>query len=232
MLAYILCGGAGTRLQSVLRGGQKALADVAGVPFLSFVLKELAKAGVSRAVLCAHYRADQLLASVPALSSEAGIALELVCEPEPYGTGGALVYALSKTRPKTSYIVLNADTYLEAPAYCLALESTRDTMIVTQVDDRLRFGSVVVDPLEGRVLALREKGESGPGLISVGVYRFAPDTLMGLAAQACSMETNILPFLANQGQLYAREYRGNFVDIGVPDSYLAFQQMMDRSDKS
>jgi 2-C-methyl-D-erythritol 4-phosphate cytidylyltransferase len=51
-LAYILCGGQGTRLRGVIGDTQKAIAEIRGQPFIALLLREL-RAG---------YRADQLLA--------------------------------------------------------------------------------------------------------------------------------------------------------------------------
>ena len=59
MRAYVLCGGFGTRLRSVT-DAQKALVPVHGEPFLARVLHQLGQAGIDEAVLCAHYRAEQL----------------------------------------------------------------------------------------------------------------------------------------------------------------------------
>lgn len=96
MRAYILCGGFGTRLSSVLQGSQKAVVDVHGRPFLELVLQQLKLAGLSEAVLCAHYRADQLDQLLPALAAQSGLKLRLVIEEQPMGTGAQ--YCMRCTR--------------------------------------------------------------------------------------------------------------------------------------
>ena len=93
MRAYVLCGGFGTRLRSVT-DTQKALVPVHGEPFLARVLRQLARAGISEAVLCAHYRAEQVAEQLAALAHDAGLRLTLVVEPTAMGTGGALLNAL------------------------------------------------------------------------------------------------------------------------------------------
>ena len=74
MRAYVLCGGFGTRLRSVT-DTQKALVPVHGEPFLARVLRQLARAGISEAVLCAHYRAEQVAEQLAALAHDAGLRL-------------------------------------------------------------------------------------------------------------------------------------------------------------
>lgn len=222
MRAYILCGGFGTRLSAVLQGGQKAVVDVHGRPFLALVLGELKKAGVSEAVLCAHYRADQMAGLLPELAAASALTLRLVVEEQPLGTGGAILHALQQVPPDGRYLVLNADTWLDAHAYRLAFDCTTDAIVAVLVDDRERYGSLdCAANLE--LLALNEKGVSGPGRVNAGVYAFARDSLQAFAVQPCSMEKEILPQLIARRQLLACEYSGPFIDIGTPDALSAFK---------
>lgn len=222
MRAYILCGGFGTRLSAVLQGGQKAAVDVNGRPFLALVLGQLKKAGATDAVLCAHYRADQLADLLPGLAAESGLALQIVVEAQPLGTGGAVLHALQEVPPNGRFLVLNADTWLDEQAYRLAFACARDAIVAVLVDDRERYGSLeCAANLE--LLALHEKGIAGPGRVNAGVYAFARDSLRDFPVQPCSMEKDILPSLIGRRQLLACEYAGPFIDIGTPDSLLAFK---------
>lgn len=226
MQAYILCGGSGNRLQSVLKGGQKALVDVQGRPFLALVLEQLHQVGVEHAILCAHYRADQIADALPSLAESSGVSLELVIEPQPMGTGGALLYALSKTSPDRRYLVLNADTFLPARAYgALAAHGREGVVLVTQVADCGRYGGLELDE-DGLVLALHEKGCVGPGLVSAGAYSFSHVVWSDHAVQACSMEHDLLPGLIRRKQLFAHTHEGTFIDIGIPEALDQFKHMI------
>lgn len=230
MRAYILCGGFGTRLSSVLQGGQKAVVDVHGRPFLALVLAQLKLAGVSDAVLCAHYRADQLADLLPGLSAESGVALQLVVEAAPMGTGGAVLNALHAVPPQGRYLVLNADTWLDQQAYRLAASAEKDAIVAVLVEDRSRYGSLDYSAaLE--LLALNEKGAQGPGPVNAGVYAFAVDSLSEFPLQACSMEKDILPQLIARRRINACEYSGPFIDIGTPDSLHAFKSGLQGADR-
>lgn len=222
MRAYVLCGGFGTRLRSVINNEQKAVVDIQGRPFLSLVLEQLREAGVTEAVLCAFYRADQLAELLPSLAADSGLSLNLVIEPQPMGTGGAILHALREAPPSERYLVLNADTFLDQQAYRLALASLRDTLVAAQVDDRSRYGSLCFDE-NHRLLTLEEKGLSGEGWVNAGVYAFAHDTLNEFPVTSCSMEKDILPCLSRDNRLFISEYSGPFIDIGTPDSLSAFQ---------
>lgn len=230
MRAYILCGGFGTRLSTVLKGGQKAVVDVHGRPFLALVLEQLRLAGVSEAVLCAHYRADQMAELLPQLSAESGVALQLVVEEQPLGTGGAILNALREVAPGGRYVVLNADTWLQASAYRLAFDCAQDAIVAVLVEDRSRYGSLECSTGQ-ELLALHEKGLDGPGRVNAGVYAFAAGSLQGFEVQACSMEKDILPRLIERRQLHVCDYRGPFVDIGTPDSLTQFKSGLQGADQ-
>src|SRR4030095_13421776 len=58
--AIVLAGGRGTRLAPVLPDRQKVTADVAGVPFVRRVVHWLQQAGMTRIVLAAGARADDV----------------------------------------------------------------------------------------------------------------------------------------------------------------------------
>lgn len=222
MRAYVLCGGFGTRLSTVLQGSQKAVVDIHGRPFLALVLAELKQAGITQAVLCAHYRADQLAELLPSLMAETGLDLRMVVEKQPLGTGGAILHALYQMPPEGRFLVLNADTWLDRQAYRLAMAATGDVLVGVQVEDRSRYGSL--DCAEDlRLLALNEKGLSGPGRINAGVYAFAADSLRACTVQACSMEQDILPMLIRRQSLKVCAYTGPFIDIGTPDALSAFK---------
>ena len=55
--AAILAGGKGSRLRSVLPDQPKVLAEVAGRPFLSYLLDQLVPTGINHVVLCTGYLA-------------------------------------------------------------------------------------------------------------------------------------------------------------------------------
>ena len=123
-------------------------------------------------------------------------------------------------------MVLNADTFLDNQAYRLIRtahsEGAGAMLLAVRAPDRSRFGSLVCDEA-GKVLALHEKGPTGPGLINGGVYSFDPDMLKTWPVSACSMEKEILPILIQQGHLHAVQYAGAFHDIGTPESLATFK---------
>jgi histidinol-phosphate phosphatase family protein len=221
--AYILAGGFGTRLRQVVSDRPKVMAEVLGRPFLYHILDRLARLGITEAVVCTGHMAAQLEAAVG--PSYRGIALAYSREDTPLGTGGALRLAFERHPPAGLALALNGDSLVEADlAAYLAWRGRQDfpaALLLVPVDDTARFGRVDVDA-QGRVLAFREKGRPGPGLINAGVYLLRPEVLSGIEpGAAASIETDVFPRLAAAGKLGAFQVQGRFLDIGTPESYAA-----------
>lgn len=202
------------------------MAEVLGRPFLYHILDRLARLGIAKAVLCTGYMAEQLETEVgPAYR---GLALAYSREDTPLGTGGALRLALER-HPAGLALALNGDSLVEADlAAYLAWYGRRDfqaALLLASVDDTARFGRVEIEDGadgQGRVLAFREKGAPGPGLINAGVYLLRPEALAAIEpGSAASIETDVFPQLAASGRLGAFAVQGRFLDIGTPESYIA-----------
>src|SRR2546430_13300038 len=89
--AVILAGGMGTRLRTVVADRPKVLAPVAGRPFLTYLLDQIADAGIQRAVLSTGHMAEQFASIIG--DRYRGIELVYAREKLPLGTGGAIRFA-------------------------------------------------------------------------------------------------------------------------------------------
>jgi NDP-sugar pyrophosphorylase family protein len=98
--AAILAGGLGTRLRPVVGDRPKVLAEVAGRPFLTIILDQLAAAGFREVVLLTGHGADEVRGSLGA--AHAGLRLTYSAEPAPLGTGGARATPWHTCTPPTS----------------------------------------------------------------------------------------------------------------------------------
>ena len=217
MKAIILCGGFGSRLRNVIGETQKAVVEVDGKPFLHIVIDGLASTGFNELIFCTHYQSEQV---EQALIKAGGVIAQkavVLREKEPMGTGGAILSAIDTLRLHGDFIALNADTYVMPKAYQLARESVPPALIVREVEDCARYGAIRFDH-SCSILEMTEKGVTGPGFISMGIYHFHTDQLTGFPISACSMEKEILPQLIERRQLKGVRYSGDFIDIGTPES--------------
>src|SRR5690348_13944015 len=106
--AFVLCGGLGTRLRSVISDRPKSMALVAGVPFLEIILRQLRAAGIDQVILGTGYRAEQIEEYFRD-GSQVGLSIRYSREQEPLGTGGAV--KLGEPMLGDPILVLNGDSY-------------------------------------------------------------------------------------------------------------------------
>jgi len=215
--AFVLCGGLGTRLRSVVSDRPKSMAPVGGVPFLQLLLEDLKAQGIREVILGTGYMANQVQAFFRG-GEEFGLRVCYSREDKPLGTGGAL--KLAEPLLSDPVVVLNGDSYVE-----WSLAATRDlfaqkdasvVMILQAVPDVARYGSVTIEP-GGRVTEFVEKGtRTGAGLINAGVYLLRKEVVAALpVGQAVSLERDLFPGLL-RGEVYGLVSEGLFIDIGVP----------------
>ncbi len=218
--AIILAGGQGSRLRTVIGERQKVMADVAGRPFVTYLLDHLAAAGVLRAILCTGFQGEQLRAELG--SSYGPLRLEYSQETQPLGTAGALRYALPLLRSDPA-LVLNGDSFFQANLTTFwqfyAARQACASLLLAPVEDAARFGSVQIDGVY-RVKSFIEKGHAaGAGWINAGVYLISKDWLAEIpAGRPVSIEHEVFPSWIGR-EFFAFPTPGRFLDIGTPTSY-------------
>lgn len=224
--AIVLAGGLGTRLRSVVTDLPKPLASVAGRPFLAYLLDQLAAGGLRRVILATGYMAEKIEQTIG--KRWAGMDILYSKESEPLGTGGAIRLAAMLLQGDGVHLA-NGDTFLRYDPVALEQVVRRAGaalgIALAKVDDVSRYGAVEV--ADGRVVAFREKGGRGPGLINAGSYFLTAAGIAGLPDEdgAYSFENRVLLPSALSGQLAAFDDTGDFIDIGVPDDYARAQHL-------
>lgn len=225
--AFVLCGGAGTRLRPVLADRPKSMALIGGMPFLQLLIERLRCQGVDDVILGTGYMAEKI-ESYFGSGNKLAMRIRYSREHEPLGTGGAL--KLAEPLISDPVLVLNGDSYVEwslVPMLELFRAKDADLVIVLHaVADVARYGSVALDH-DGRVIQFIEKGiRAGPGLINAGVYLLRKQIVHELPADtAVSLEREIFPRLLDPG-VYGLVCTGLFIDIGIPDDFKRAQALL------
>ena len=215
----VLVGGLGTRLGAIVADVPKPMLDVAGRPFLGWLLQEASRFGVEEAVLLTGHLSEVVEAALPALQAALPRPMRLVVSREPVraGTGGALHHALPLLDER--FLLMNGDSLFDcAPTQALteagAGGGTLGHLMLRAVPDASRYG--VVDYDAGRVTAFRARPEgAAPGVINGGVYGLSR-AVAERAGENCSLEQEVLPALALEGALRGTVGEGWFIDIGIP----------------
>jgi len=217
MEAIILAGGLGTRLSSRLSDLPKAMAPVAGRPFLEILLNQLLNAGCNRVILSVGHRRQAIIQTFG--DSFQGMPLHYVIETAPLGTGGAIRLSLQHAR-ENPVLILNGDTFLDINfADMLSLHAIGGrpmTLAVTQVQEMGRYGGVLIDGQY--VVGFIEKGRIGPGWINGGVYAMNRDFPWpeSLPLQF-SFELDVLANCLDRLHPAVFKCTGKFLDIGTPE---------------
>jgi NDP-sugar pyrophosphorylase family protein len=220
--AIILCGGAGVRLKSVTGDGPKAMARIAGRPFLELLLRQLQRSCVRRVILAVGYRKE----NIASYFGSAAFGLDLIYSDEPYplGTGGALRNAASLLQSDAA-LVLNGDSYTDADLCQLVAinyEAQADaSVVVVQEHARVDCGSVVIDS-NTWITEFREKCSSNHSIyVNAGIYALSNKLLLSIPGDTqISLEHDLFPRWLNDGKaIRAFVSTCPCIDIGTPERY-------------
>ncbi|MBN2203874.1 MAG: NDP-sugar synthase [Thermoleophilia bacterium] len=222
--AVILVGGAGTRLRPVTSRVPKPVAPLVERPFVAYILENLARHGVERAIFSSGHLAEVVEAEIGD-GAAYGLTVDYVVEEEPLGTAGAIANCAGALDDGPLF-VFNGDVLSDVDLTTLGrLHVERRgmaTIYLTAVEDPRRYGLVELAS-DGRVAQFLEKpGEhAGPALINAGVYVLEPEVFELIPpGRLFSIERGVFPRLAQAGSLYGYVGEGYWRDIGTPESYL------------
>jgi D-glycero-D-manno-heptose 1,7-bisphosphate phosphatase len=107
--AYILCGGLGTRLGSMVKDTPKPMLPVGGKPILQHTIEHLKRHGITNAILVAGYKGDvveRFFAGV-----DFGMTIHIFVEEELLGTGGALPKL--KDKLDENFLMMSGDVFID-----------------------------------------------------------------------------------------------------------------------
>jgi len=223
----VLSGGFGTRLRSALADQPKCLAPVCGRAFIDYLLESVAAAGFEHVVLATGYLAGEVQQHCKE-GQDWGLKISYSREEEPLGTAGAMRLAEPICRGDI-VIVMNGDSHVSVSFEKLLSYHARHqgaaTMVLAEVQDRRRFGTVEFER-GGRVIRFEEKGGHGAGWVNAGVYALDREVLNSVPEGNVSFEHVTLPSLLSSHDLYALPVESELVDIGTPDSLASAQSYL------
>ena len=218
MEAIILAGGFGTRLAQVVKDVPKPMAEVAGKPFLVYIVEDLITQGVDRIVMAVCYKKECIMDFFGSNYHGAEIAYSV--EDTPLFTGGAIKKALEQCREER-VLIINGDTFFSVDLQKMrqfSLERGETVAIaVKEMVDFDRYGEEELDSTQ-KVVAFYEKAPCDRGWINGGIYDLKADCLRDYPTKF-SLEQECFPKLLQAGKIAAFPSAGFFIDIGIPEDY-------------
>lgn len=226
MKALILVGGFGTRLRPLTLSRPKPLVEFGNKAILLHQIEALVEAGVEHVILAVSYRAELLEEELRHQETRLGIKISMSHETTPLGTAGPLGLAkqalLADMEP---FFVLNSDVICDYPfKKMLDFHKTHGkegTIVVTKVEEPSKYGVVMYDEQTGKIDKFVEKPKVFvSNKINAGMYIFSPDVLKRVEEKFMSLEKEVFPFMAKDGQLFSFDLSGFWMDIGQPKDFI------------
>lgn len=234
--AIILAGGFGTRLRHVVSDVPKPMAPVAGRPFLEHILDYLQSQGLQHVVLSTGFLHETIEQHFG--TAYRGLSIGYAVEEAPLGTGGGIMNAMMHCQ-EDDVVVLNGDTMFRVDYGVLEdfyrKSHTLLAIVLRREKDTSRYGSVLTDPADGRLLRFREKTETcGEGIINGGIYLLNrrlfevcgyhfPANEREAVTTPFSFEKDLMERQVLNMPFYGIVSEGYFIDIGIPEDYYRAQ---------
>ncbi|CAC9488953.1 GDP-mannose pyrophosphorylase [Leishmania infantum JPCM5] len=226
MRAVILVGGFGTRLRPLTLTTPKPLVPFCNKPMIIHQIEALKAVGVTEVILAVAYRPEAMKEQMDEWSRKLGVSFVFSVEEEPLGTAGPLALArdilMQDDKP---FFVLNSDVTCTFPMQELLdfhkAHGGEGTIMVSQVTQWEKYGVVVYSPQNYQIERFVEKPSRFLGdRINAGIYIFNKSILDRIPPRRTSIEKEIFPAMAAEGQLYAFNLEGFWMDVGQPKDYI------------
>jgi len=215
MKALILVGGFGTRLRPLTLTVPKPLVPFANKPMMMHQILALHKVGVNHIILAVSYMSTLLQEVLAKETEKLGIKLEFSHEDEPMDTAGPLALAAHILRPNENeedepFFLLNSDVICDYPFQQMInfhkSHGKEGTIVVTKVEEPSKYGVVVYEPINGKIERFVEKPQVFvSNRINAGIYIFNTTVLNRISPRPTSIEKEIFPVMAKEGELYTTE---------------------------
>ncbi|MDR4480348.1 MAG: sugar phosphate nucleotidyltransferase [Nitrospira sp.] len=222
----VLCGGLGTRLQSVVADRPKPMAEIHGRPFVALLVEHFLRHGARRFIFSIGYMGDVIEDWFR--RHRGSYETFFVRDPSPLGTGGAVAQAMTLVR-SNPFLVLNGDSLCEIdPNRLLRFhmrKRARATIAVVPADGREDTGVVTLGQ-DDRVLSMVEKPRARTtSHHNAGIYLFDRSVEALFPRQrSWSLERELLPRLVTE-PFYGFVTANSLYDIGTPERLAQFRDM-------
>lgn len=229
--ALVLAGGRGTRLQSVVHHVPKPMAPINDRPFLFYLLMLLYHQGIRRTYISLHHLSETITRYFGNHFYE--MELHYFIEPQPLGTGGAILFCLNQIQPTQPIFILNGDTYSSCPLNLMRksyLSNFHKKSIlsvgITTIPQAKRYNRLTLQ--NERIISF-QAAEANLNWINAGIYLVSPELtkhLSLLGQDPFSFENDFLDIHCQHYFFHAFPFSSTFIDIGIPEDYYLLKKEM------
>jgi mannose-1-phosphate guanylyltransferase len=223
--ALVLTAGLATRLRPLSLVRAKAALPVAGEALARRVLRWLAAAGVTDAVLNLHHL-PHTIAAVVGDGSDLGLRVRYSWEVPLLGSAGGPKKAMPLLGAPARFLIVNGDTLTDVDIAAVLEDHQRSGALVTLAvvpnQEREKYSGLAVDE-SGAVTGVVPRGSSQPSFHFFGVQVVEAEAFAAVPADAPSETVRWLyPLLMAQRPRSVRVFHAaaNYLDIGTAADYL------------
>ncbi len=213
---FILAGGLGTRLKSVVSDVPKPMAPICDKPFLAYQINEIKKYFPSSKIYLLTYYLSEIIENY--FKKDASIII--LKEQKLLGTGGSIKNAINflNLDVNDSLLILNGDTYIKPDFNNLVSNFNEIVILASFQEDCQRYGTLLIN--NGKIVRFVEK-EAGlkNSYINAGCYYFNNLIFFhNIQEEIFAIEDKFKEYLLND-TIEILRYNDIFIDIGIPEDY-------------
>lgn len=213
----VLAGGLGTRIRDALADTPKALADIAGTPFIDRKLDEFRRNGIGSATFLLGHGSDVITSHISA--QRFGMEISIIEDgPTLLGTGGALLNALPEL--PADFLLTYGDSLLDFDYSLLHQARVRaNTDCALAVTSSTGEADFLNSRLDGGLIVRHSKDDcSGMNATDYGVMLFTRSAVKRAAATLPTIVdlSIILANMAEAGDLAGVPTHADYWEIGTP----------------
>jgi len=213
VLAIIVAGGRGERMQRSGGHAPKALTPLSGEPLIAHLCGHLQQHGIDRVVVALGHRADEIIRGLSSLRSQlSGLSLDWVDTGRDCGNAGRLL-RLGPHTPKQTFVMCWCDAITDLDITSMRAEHARHgcSATIAAVREPPRWGQL---ELAGdRVVQMREKADVDRRWINGGYFVLEPRVLELVEHPGESWEQGALQRLVAADQLRAWRHAGYWAAV-------------------
>lgn len=230
MIAVLLAGGKGTRLQPFTISLPKPLMPVGNHPILEILIRQLKDAGVHKIFICVGYL-ESLIRSYFGDGSKFGIEIIYSSETEPLGTAGPL--KLIQSQLNETFFFMNGDLFtnidLKAMYKFHKEQGGPATIGLTKRTVDIDFGVIKMDN-KNEFTEWKEK-PTLEYLVSTGMYVFEPSVFKYLPNGFFNVPDLIQKLHNEKEKVSGYLHKGYWLDIGRIEDYQRACQLVEEENK-
>jgi len=223
----ILCGGLGTRLQSVLKDKPKPMADFNNRPFLDLLIEYVGRFGFQRFILCSGHKGGSIKEYFE--KKDDGKIYILSQEASPLGTAGAVKHAESVITSDV-FLAMNGDSFCDIDLTAFLdfhySKNAIASVALAPMEDASDYGGAALGENDAIISFDEKKSASSSGWVNAGVYIFKKSVLDRIpSGEKVSLEQGLFPSLAGNG-LFGFTTQSRLLDIGTPERLERARQLL------